>query len=141
MRQTHDVEHPRRRGWAGLVGLLAVLVIMLILMIVSGGSGGGYLRQSANTRQQAQAMRAQIDMQQVATMVAQYHLQHDEYPSTLAEAGLDALPQFRGELGARARLRVVDERGSPKRVEIVRPGPDGELDTEDDLTESATLPF
>jgi len=146
-----------RGGWAGLslIGLLVVMVIVLILMTASPGGGGGgaagggaapntapggggYLGRSLQSRRDAAAMRTQMDLTQIATLVAQYELSNGRYPESLAELGLDTRPEHRG---VETEFRVIDERGSPKRFEIVTPGDDEILGTEDDEVASAPLPM
>ncbi|MEO0483092.1 MAG: hypothetical protein AAF138_05670 [Planctomycetota bacterium] len=144
-----------RGGWAGLslIGLLVVMVIVLIMMTASpGGSGagagagggnaapggGGYLGRSLQSRRDAAAMRTQMDLSQIATLVAQYELSNGRYPESLADLGLDTRPEYRG---VETDFRVIDEGGAPKRFEIVTPGEDETLGTDDDEIASAPLPI
>lgn len=143
-----------RGGWAGLslIGLLVVMVIVLIMMTASPGGGGGggagagggnaapggggYLGRSLQSRRDAAAMRTQMDLSQIATLVAQYELSNGRYPESLADLGLDTRPEYRG---VETIFRVIDERGAAKRFEIVTPGEDEVLGTEDDEVASAPL--
>jgi hypothetical protein len=143
-----------RRGHGALiiVVLLALAIVLYLMfgMSTGGGSGAGstskggggstYMGQVSKTRKQGKAMAQDISTQQLTILLAQYRQENNnklpKSPTDLA----DSQSAFKDPWGNELTFSFEDQRG--KTVVTYRSkGPDGEANTEDDVSKTDTLPF
>jgi hypothetical protein len=128
-----------RRGHGALIlVVLIAMAIMLYLMFGSGGGGKSYMQQMSTTRQNAKATVQDINTQQLSILIAQYRVDNGKLPAKGADLENDVA--LRDPWGNAMTFTFEDERGRTK-VTYRSRGPDGEANTEDDVTKSETLPF
>lgn len=130
----------RGRASVGLIGLLIVTAIGLYLLF---GNMGGTSSMNEVKKGREQGQRVGIDMQseQLITVITQYQLANDTLPQTMAD--IEAPPNaYLDPWGTQIRFTCEeDRRGGKGVIHIVSAGPDGEFDTEDDLTVTRDLPI
>lgn len=136
----HDIgnrQHIRRGSAAfGLLGLLVVVSIMLYLFFGNMG-GTSYTQQLSNTRKKGITLSIDIEAHQLATTITSYQITNNKLPETIAD--LDAglfLDPWKNPLSF-----TIEKQGRSTVAIITSNGPDGEPDTEDDLTATEPLPF
>lgn len=133
---------PTRPGWVGftLIGLLVVLAIVLMLYFGNSGSGS-YAGAVAQSRRQGLQLASQINARQLVTLIVQFQLANGRLPQSVDE--LDAPPaSLLDPWGNRLSFSFGDQPpGQVREVYIHSPGPDGEPDTEDDITQTEPLPL
>lgn len=140
MNSQRRVSRVADRGSAafGLIGLLVVLAIILYLLFGNMG-GTSYMDEVNKGRKQGQ--QASIDMQaeQLLTCITQYQLANDALPKSMEDLEAPA-GAFVDPWGLQVRFSCEkDPRSGHGVVHIVSAGPDGEFDTEDDLTTTRDL--
>lgn len=142
-----------RRGHGALilVVLISIAIVLYLMfgMSTGGGSGGStskgggggstYMGQVAGTRKQGKETAADISTQQLSILIAQYRSENNKLPKTPADLG-DSQGAFRDPWGNEMAFSFEDQRGKTV-VKFVSRGPDGEANTEDDVTRTDSLPF
>ena len=126
------------RAAIGLIGLLVVTLIVLYLMFGNMG-GTTYMDEVDKTRKQGQQVSIDMQSEQLLTCITQYQLTNDALPESMAD--LD-VPEnaFVDPWGLQVRFTCEKDPGTGRGVvHIVSAGPDGEFDTEDDLTTTRDL--
>jgi len=132
-----------RRAFAGfsLIGILVVMAIVLVLYF-GAGSQNGIVQSAQQTQQKAIQTRKQMDLNQIATVVAAHELQTGEYPTSPEDMDMQHNPVFQDSFGKTVRLRVekADPRATATLV-ITGAGEDGVFDTPDDETWTQPMPY
>lgn len=117
-------------------GLIGVLVVMAIVLYLLFGNMGGttYMDEVKKGRDQGQQANLDMQAQQLLTSVTQYQLANDALPGSMED--LEApVGAFLDPWGLQVRFTCEkDERSGRGVLRIVSAGPDGEFETEDDLT-------
>lgn len=121
----------------GLIGLLVVMAIILVLMVGINGSGGS-LTAANTTRKQGKEMAQEIATQQLSILIAQYRQENNKLPASPAD--LESPGAFNDPWGQEMTFGFETVRGKT-RVTYKSKGPDGEANTEDDVTRTDELPF
>lgn len=137
------MRHNARRAFAGfsLIGILIVMAIVLVLYFGAGGQNG--IAQTAQqSRQQAIQTRRQIDLNQIATVVAAHELQTGAYPTSVEDMDMEHNPLFKDSYGKVVRIRVekTDPR-APATLLLTGAGEDGAFDTPDDEEWTQAMPY
>lgn len=131
-----------RRGMAGL-GLLGLLIVVAIMFYLyfgpTGPNGKSAVETAKEGRDQAVEMRRQIDLGQMAQVIAAYEIQNDKTPTTLEEMGMENHPSFRDAYGQMVRFEIVGDR--PRELVITSAGMDRTFGTEDDEEQRTTMPL
>ncbi|MFZ4574256.1 MAG: hypothetical protein ACOYN0_07645 [Phycisphaerales bacterium] len=129
-----------RRGNAafGLLALLIVVAIVLYLMFGAGGSG------SVGAAKQSKAKVAEtvyaINASQLSILIAQYRQEHDgKLPK--APADIDSPGAFNDRWGKEMTFAFQEVPPGKVKATYRSAGPDGEMNTPDDITTTADLPF
>lgn len=141
-----------RRGHGALIiGVLLVLAIVLYLMfgMSTGGSGGStskgggggstYMGQVGQTRKQGKALAQDISTQQLTLLIVQYREANNKLPKAPADLE-DSAVYFKDPWGNEMTFSFESARGKTT-VTYRSKGPDGEANTEDDVSKTDTLPF
>lgn len=139
-----------RRGNAafGLLALLIVVAIVLYMMfgVSGGGSGGsagggsGYVGEVKKARDTGVELGFAINAQQLSILIAQYRQEHDgKLPTTPAD--LDSPGAFNDRWGKEMTFSFAGAQGGSTSVTYRSAGPDGEMNTADDVTSTGVLPF
>lgn len=125
----------------GLIGILIAIAIIAYMMVGAGGQGG-VVQQAQTAKQNAAETRVAIDTQQIAVLVAQHHLQNDEYPESPADLGMENHPTFKDAWGRTFRFELIQPtpRDTPA-FYVISDGEDGLPDTADDERRQVTLPY
>lgn len=122
----------------GLIGLLLVMGIVLYLMFGNMG-GTSYMDQVKETRDQGRQLSIDMQTQQLLTSITQYALTNDELPQSMEDLEAPS-GAFLDPWGLQVRFTCEkDPRSGKGLVYVVSAGPDGEFDTEDDLTKTGNL--
>ena len=125
----------------GLVGVLVVMLIIMMLYFTAGPGGKSYVETVRQTQEQGRAVAAQIDEQQLVTLIVQHKLATDEYPAGPEELGVSAMPGYRDAWGTFYRFDARGE-GNETWIDFVSAGEDREFDTDDDeVTRSVRVPL
>ncbi len=145
-----------RRGNGALI--LVVLISMAIILYLmfgmstggssSGGStskpgsgGSTYMGQVSKTRKQGKETAADINTQQLCVLIAQYRNENGKLPKTPADLG-DSQTYFKDAWGNEMTFSCEEQKATGKvMVKFKSRGPDGEANTEDDVTRADSLPF
>lgn len=124
----------------GLIGVLIVLAVVLYLLFGNMG-GTTYMDEVNKGRKQGQQTSIDMQAQQLLTSITQHQLASGELPQSMED--LEAPPgAFLDPWGLQMRFTCErDERSGRGVVHIVSAGPDGEFETEDDLTTTKDLPI
>lgn len=142
---------PLRRGNAafGLIALLLVVAIVLYLMFGAGSSGGGsggngggagYVGEVKKARDKGSEIAFAINTQQLNILIAQYRQEHNgKLPQTPAD--LDSPGAFNDRWGKEMTFSFSGAEGGNTSVTYRSAGPDGEMNSPDDVTSTGTLPF
>jgi cell division protein FtsB len=131
---------PHRRGH-GAVILVLLLGVALVLYLAFGNMGGGksYTQQLSTTRQQGIQMARELETRQLSILIAQYRAENNRLPQTAADLDNDAA--FRDPWGNPLTFTFETPRNGPVKIFYRSAGPDGELNTEDDVVKEDSLPF
>ena len=132
---------PGRSLGAG-IGLVLSLVVMLIAMSMYFGTFGGksYMQTVAAGRKQAIRTAEDISTQQLNICIAQYKLQHNRLPQTAEE--LDVGPALLDPWKKPMTFSYQTQReGSHESTTVIwrSAGPDGVMNTEDDIVKHDKL--
>jgi hypothetical protein len=150
-------QKPNRRGHGALIVMVLIsMAIILYLMFgtTGGGSSGGsttkpgsggggtsYMGQVSKTRKQGKETAADISTQQLCVLIAQYRNENNKLPKAPADLG-DSQSYFKDAWGNEMTFSFEEQKGTGKTaVKFKSKGPDGEANTEDDVTRTDTLPF
>lgn len=130
-----------RRGFSGL-GILVVLIVLAIVLFMYFGGQKSYVQTVVEAKKQSEGMNLEIQAQQLGILVADYRMNHnDAAPKTYSDMGADSA-SFLDKWGAPLRFRVdPTSAGRPPLLIVISNGPDGQPDTEDDITTAAALPL
>jgi hypothetical protein len=139
-----------RRGNAafGLLALLIVVAIVLYMMFgaSTGGSGGassagnGYVGEVKKARDQGVEIGFAINAQQLSILIAQYRQEHNgKLPQSPAD--LDSPGAFNDRWGKEMTFSFSGAQAESTAVTYRSAGPDGEMNTRDDVTSTGVLPF
>lgn len=118
------------------IGLIGVLVVMAIVLYLLFGNMGGttYMDEVKKGRDQGQQTNLDMQAQQLLTSVTQYQLANDALPRSMEDLEAPA-GAYLDPWGLQVRFTCEkDERSGRGVLRIVSAGPDGEFETEDDLT-------
>jgi hypothetical protein len=145
-----------RRGHGALI-IMVLLVMGIILSLLFGTGGGGsgsgsttkpgsgsggtsYMGQVSKTRKQGKAMAQDIATQQLTLLITQYReANSNKLPKGPGDMGDDAV-YFKDPWGNEMAFSFENQRGKTL-VTYRSKGPDGEANTEDDVSKTDTLPF
>lgn len=129
-----------RRGFSGL-GILVVLIVLAIVLFMYFGGQKSYVQTVVQAKKQSEGMNMDIQAQQLAILVAEYRMSHNEQsPKTYYDMNADPA-SFHDRWGAPMRFKVEPTSpGRPPMLIVISNGPDGQPDTDDDITTSAALP-
>lgn len=132
---------PLRRGFSGL-GIIAILIVLAIVLFMYFGGKKSYVQTVVEAKKQSEGMNLEIQAQQLGILVAEYRMNHnDAAPKTYNDLGADPA-SFLDKWGAPLRFRVdPTSAGRPPVLIVTSSGPDGQPDTEDDITTAASLPL
>lgn len=137
--------HVTRPGFAGfsLIGILVVLAIVLFLYFGPTGPGGtSATQQAVQSKQYAEQVAQQVNIQQLGILIAQHEMTHGEYPESLGEMGMELNPAFRDPYGTMIRFRLIPGEGrGPATIEVTSAGEDQEFGTADDEITTGTMPL
>ncbi|MEM1329928.1 MAG: type II secretion system protein [Planctomycetota bacterium] len=139
--------HGRSRpGFVGfsLVGILVVMAIILFLQFGPTGPGGtSAVQQAQRSRQYAETVVNQVNVQQLGILIAQHEMMNGSYPTTLEEMGMEHHPAFRDAHGTMIRFRLLpsEGQGQTATIEITSAGEDTEFDTPDDEVTTGPMPL
>ncbi len=131
-----------RRGNAAF-GLIGILVVMAIILYLMFGNMGGTTSMDEVNKARKQGEQVSIDMQaqQLLTSVTQYQLANDALPQSMEDLEAPA-KAYLDPWGLQVRFTCEkDLRSGKGLLHIVSAGPDGEFETEDDLTMTKDLPM
>lgn len=144
-----DTVQPGRRwggvgGFSGLGILLALIVVGVVLFLYFGNAGTNksYMQNVVESKKRGEDMNLTIQAQQLAALVVDYRMNHnDRAPTSFEDLGVDA-SSFRDVWGQTMTFRVAPAgAGKPGSVELISSGPDQKPGTEDDITASSPLPL
>lgn len=132
---------PPRRGFSGL-GILVILIVIAIVLFMYFGGQKSYVQTVVQAQKQSKEMSLEIQAQQLAILVAEYRMSHnDAAPKTFYDMNADP-ESFKDQWGAAVRFRVdATGPGRPPMLIVISNGPDGAPDTQDDVTTAAPLPL
>ncbi|MEM1186421.1 MAG: hypothetical protein AAGI53_15640 [Planctomycetota bacterium] len=119
-------------GGLGLVGLLVVMLIIMMLYFTAGPSGKSYVETVQETRERGVQLKADIEYQQLVTMVVQHKLASNTYPDGPEDLGVANLPGYRDEHGTLIRFETRQE-GNQNLMDVISAGEDRQHGTEDDV--------
>ncbi|MCC7390288.1 MAG: hypothetical protein IT431_16150 [Phycisphaerales bacterium] len=131
-----------RRGSAAF-GLIGVLIVMAIVLYLLFGNMGGttYMDEVQKGKERGQEVNLDMQAQQLLTSVTQYQLANDALPRSMEDLEAPA-GAFVDPCGLQVRFTCEKEERSGKGlIRIVSAGPDGEFETEDDVTVTKDLPI
>jgi hypothetical protein len=121
------------RAAVGLIGLLLVTAIVLYLLFGNMGETT-YMDEVQKGKERGQEVSLEMQAQQLLTSVTQYQLANDALPRTMEDLEAPA-GAFVDPWGLQVRFTCEKEERSGRGVlRIESAGPDGEFETEDDLT-------
>lgn len=136
----------------GLLALLVVAAIVLYLLFGMGGSGsttvtpgggggggGGYLGAVAGSRKNAKTLASQLNTKQIATLAAQYRQTNNKLPASVADLEAPA-PTITDQWGNTVAITFAEANGATK-MSVRSAGPDGAMNTGDDVVTVEDLPF
>ena len=130
---TNPPETRSGRAAVGLIGLLLVTAIGLYLLFGNMG-GTTYMDEVQKGKERGQEVSLDMQAQQLLTSVTQYQLANDALPRTMEDLEAPA-GAFVDPWGLQVRFTCEKEERSGRGVlRIESAGPDGEFETEDDLT-------
>jgi len=132
-----------RRGNGALI--LVVLIALAIILFLYFGSMGGsksYMGTVASTRKQAKQTVQDINTQQMSTLIAIYRQNNGKLPKSPADLEENA-QYFKDPWGGPLTFTFEEGKGrnGPTKVIYHSNGPDGEPNTEDDVTKVDTVPY
>ena len=137
--QTRDSRVGNRGNAA--IGLIGVLLVMAIVLYLLFGNMGGttYMDEVKKGKEQGQQANLDMQAQQLLTSITQYQLANDGLPQTMEDLEAPA-GAYLDPWGLQVRFSCEkDQRSGRGVVHIVSAGPDGEFETEDDVTVTRDL--
>lgn len=145
----------RRGNGALILSLLIVMAIILYLYFGTGGSGGSgngstskpgsggssYIGQVQQTRKKGREEAIAINTQQLSILIAQYRQENNgKLPKTPSD--MEGGGAFNDQWGHEMTFSFEENKQTGKTtVKYHSNGPDGEPNTEDDITRTDVLPF
>lgn len=130
----------RRGNGALIILVLLAMAIILFLAFGSGGGGKSYMQTMSTSRKQAKQTVQDINTQQLSILIAQYRQENGKLPKSPADLENNAA-DFHDQWNGPLTFTFQEQKVGPTKVIYHSNGPDGEANTEDDVTKTDTLPF
>jgi hypothetical protein len=143
MRKPPPNSRPGRSIGAG-IGLVLSMVVMLIVMAMYFGTFGGksYMQNVAASRKTAMKTAEDISTAQLTTCIVQYKLANDRLPKTAEELDIGPALLDPWHKPMTFSYKIEKEGGREATTVIWRSaGPDGVMDTADDVVKQDRLPL
>lgn len=134
----------RNRGGSGALMLLLLLGVAVGLFLYFGNTSGNksYMQTVVETKKQSDSLSIGIQAQQLATLISEYRMSHDnKVPASYQDLGV--MPSsFNDQWGHPLRFKF--DAPSPRDAKdflVISDGRDGKPDTEDDISTRVALQF
>lgn len=133
---------PSRRGFsAGLLLVLLVAVAIGLILLFGGFGGKSHVQQAVQTKKQGESVSIGVQAQQLAILVAEYRMNHDgKAPANYQDLGVQS-SSFLDPWGRPLRFRMDGPPREARSLIVISDGPDGQPDSEDDVSAAVPLQF